>query len=58
MSMFQPTSLVASRHVLAAFADCQRELVFVDDDLHLAVLDVGDSDLVDLGGRQRVGGEY
>ena len=32
-------------NVLTALADRQRELIFVDDDFHLAVFDVGDSDL-------------
>ena len=37
-------------NVLSALADGQRELVFVDDDLHLPVFNVGDSDLINFRG--------
>src|SRR5918992_1129851 len=42
---------------LPALADGERELVFVDDDLHLPALDVGDANLIHFGGRQGVRGE-
>ena len=40
--------------VLTTFADRQRELIFVHDNFHLAVFNVGNANLVDLGGRKGV----
>src|SRR5207248_54657 len=52
-----PDELRRQPNVLAALADGERELILVDDDLHLPVLDVGDANLIDLRGRESVGGE-
>ena len=44
-------------NVLAPLANGQRELIFVHDDFHLAVLDIGDANLVNFSWRERIGGE-
>ena len=40
--------LSSQAHVLAALANRQTKLIFVDDDFHLPVLDIGDAYLIDL----------
>ena len=46
--------LGSQAHVLAALANRETKLIFVDNDFHLPVLDIGDAYLVDLCRRQRV----